>query len=203
MNVFDDVFGKWIQVVDDKCPLSIEDYGYEAGVIEGTTRNHCVKCVAVNKCWFKDEKDKKPEKFDITNIKVLDLLLKGLMPGLYHSNCHCKEIPIKFISLDDIRLIIPEGKIDWLLKDKLEWIVAMGYKFNENFLKLLYQKIKKAYYLGQYIIQKHDNYGVKIKLKIDIPGEGIKQGKLYSIKSSFMVFPNGKIKCNTLIGGWW
>ena len=28
--------------------------GYDTGVIEETTKNHCVKCVAVNKCCFKE-----------------------------------------------------------------------------------------------------------------------------------------------------
>ena len=43
---------------------------------------------------------------------------------------------------------------------------------------------------------------VKIKINFDLPGQGSKTGKVYKLKSSFTVFPNGKIKCNTLIGGW-
>lgn len=65
------------------------------------------------------------------------------------------------------------------------------------------KKIKEAYFYGCYEIQDYTNYGVKIKLKLDIEGKGIKSGKIYSIKSSFMIFPNGKLKCNTLIGGWY
>ena len=79
----------------------------------------------------------------------------------------------------------------------------MGYEPNNEFLQLLYNKIKQAYYYGQYEIQKHDNYGVRIKLKITINGYGDKKDKIYDLKSSFMVFPNGKLKCNTLIGGWY
>ena len=52
MNELDGVIGNWIQIIDDKNEITIEDYGYETGIIEGTTENHCVKCVAVNKCWF-------------------------------------------------------------------------------------------------------------------------------------------------------
>ena len=33
-------------------------------------------------------------------------------------------------------------------------------------------------------------------------GVNEKIGKIYDLKSSFMVFPNGKLKCNTLLGGW-
>lgn len=70
-------------------------------------------------------------------------------------------------------------------------------------MKILYDKIKQAYFYGFYEIQNHTNFGVRIKLKVAIEGKGIKIGKTYNLKSSFMVFPNGKIKCNTLIGGWY
>lgn len=53
-----------------------------------------------------------------------------------------------------------------------------------------------------YSIQTHTHFGVKIKLNIDLPGYKNKEEKSYKLTSSFMVFPNGKIKCNTLIGGW-
>ena len=79
----------------------------------------------------------------------------------------------------------------------------MGYEPNDQFLEILYKKIRQAYFYGYYEIQNHTNFGVKIKLKISIEGKGIKNGKTYDLKSSFMVFPNGKLKCNTLIGGWY
>ena len=37
----------------------------------------------------------------------------------------------------------------------------------------------------------------------NVLGKGEKFGRTYDLKSSFMVFPNGKLKCNTLIGGWY
>ena len=63
MSVFDNILGNWIQVVDNQNNITIEDYGYDTGVIEGTTKNHCVKCVAVNKCCFKNEENKKTKTF--------------------------------------------------------------------------------------------------------------------------------------------
>lgn len=56
MSVLENVLGKWIQVVDEQCPITIENYGYDTGVIEGTTGYHCVKYVALNQCFFKDDK---------------------------------------------------------------------------------------------------------------------------------------------------
>lgn len=56
MGVFENLIGNWIQVKDEYTGLTIEKFGYETGVKEGTTGNHCVKCVAVNQCYFKNEK---------------------------------------------------------------------------------------------------------------------------------------------------
>ena len=61
MGIFDNYFGKWIKVLDYQNNITIENYGYDTGIIEGTTKNHCVKCVAVNQCWFKDEINKKTD----------------------------------------------------------------------------------------------------------------------------------------------
>lgn len=144
---------------------------------------------------------KKPEKFNYTNINIIDKTTNVLFPGLYHYRCHCKEFPIEVNNIDEIQLIIPSGKNDWLFNNKSDWIKAMGYQPDNDFLEILYKKIKQAYFCGYYEIQDHTNLGIKIKLKISIEGKGIKKGKTYNLKSSFMVFPNGKLKCNTLIGG--
>ena len=74
MSIFDELLGNWIQIIDEQNEITIENYGYETGVIEGTTQNHCVKCVAVNKCWFKNEKGKKPEKFSYTVVNIVDTI---------------------------------------------------------------------------------------------------------------------------------
>lgn len=204
MSVLEDVLGKWIQVIDDQCPITIEDYGYDTGVIEGTTGNHCVKCVAVNKCYFKDEKDKKPEHFNTTGINLIDMLIKGLFPGLYHFMCHCKEIPEFIFSLNEIELIISQAKKSYLFSAKKGWIIAMGYNEEdfEAFYEILLQKTKQAYFYGNYIKQDLTKYGFKINLNIDIPGYNEKKGKIYKITSNYMIFPNCKLKMNTPIGGW-
>lgn len=204
MNVFKNLLGNWIQIIDEQNMLTIEDYGYDTGVIDGTTGKHCTKCVAVNKCYFKNEKNKKPERFDTTNINIIDSILKGLFLGLYHFMCHCKEVPRDLFTIEDIELIIPLGKIKYLFSDKVGWIRAMGYheEDNEIFLKTLLQKSKEAYFYGQYYKESLTKYGFKINLLIDIPGINEKIGKTYKIESNYMIFPNGKLKMNTPIGGW-
>ncbi len=203
MSIFDNILGNWIQIVDDQNGITIDDYGYDTGVIEGTTGNHCVKCVAVNRCCFKNEANKKPEPFNTTGIKLLDIILDGLTPGLYHFGCHCKEIPVN-LNIGDIELVIPDGKIDYMFSSKLGWINAMGYYEldRENFVQVLFQQTKKSYLYGEYYIVDHTKYGCKVNLIIYIPGANDKIGKRYKIKTNYMIFPNGKLKMNTPLGGW-
>lgn len=204
MNVINNYIGNWIQVDDNKNNITIENYGYDTGIIAGTTGNHCVKCVAVNKCYFKDEKDKKPEPMRYGDIEMLNLILKGFFPGLYHINCHCKELPANINSIEEIQLIIPEGKLLYLFRSKADWVNAMGYYENDYdlFVKILLQKTKEAYFYGNYYKESLSKYGFKINLKIEIPGENEKKGKVYKIETNYMIFSNKKLKMNTPIGGW-
>lgn len=101
-----------------------------------------------------------------------------------------------------IELICPEGKDGWLFKDKSEWIHAFGHEPNEKFLEYLKNKVIENYCLGQYVILKIDNHGVAINVFVDIEGRGEKVNHIYRVNSGWMVFSNGKLKCNTFIGGW-
>ena len=204
MNVFDKLLGDWIRIIDYQNIVTIEDYGYNTGIVEGTTANHCVKCVAVNGCWFKNEVGKKPERFDLTGINLIDCLIKGLIPGLYHFRCHCQETPIVPYGIAEIRLIVPNGKISYLLKSKSDWLHAMGYHEGdyEVFIQLLLEKTKEAYLFGNYYIEDITKYGCKINLMLDIPGVNEKSGRVYKIETNYMIFPDGKLKMNTPIGGW-
>ena len=91
MIEFEKALGNWIQVFDDKNTITLDDYGYDTGIIKGTTENHCVKCVAVNQCWFKNEHGKKPETMNYSLDNIVDCLSKGLTLGLYHYRCHCRK----------------------------------------------------------------------------------------------------------------
>ena len=205
MGMFDEInkkFGNWIQVLDSMNDnVTIENFDYGVGVDGAITISHCAKCVAVNNCWFKDEKGKKPEYYIKLGIDIVDDILSLAIPGHYHYRCHCYENSILAPNVDDIKLIIPDGKVQWLFKDKQEWIKPFGYENNNQFLIVIYKLIKQAYCDGDYIIKKHDKYGVKIDLYINLPGVGNKKGKFYGVKSAFMIFPNGKLKCNTILGG--
>ena len=75
-----------------------------------------------------------------------------------------------------------------------------------EFKKILEDLYKKAYCNGDYQQVKESvekfKYGFKINIFIDFPGKNEKAGRLYSLKSSCIVFPNGKLRSVTPIGGW-
>lgn len=118
-------FGTWIKVIDPKSIWTIEDFPYETGVDEKETNPHCWKCVTVNHCWFKNEEGKKPQKFDASQYFLKNI--SKPLTGIYHPNCHCKENFISTPKIEDIKLIIPEGKIDWFFRDKAGLAKAWGY----------------------------------------------------------------------------
>ncbi len=193
---------KWIKVFDKLNDVVIDDFDYEHGIHGLITTKHCVKCIAANQCWFVDEKNKKPERMEYSFEEILkDTKNKR---GLYHYNCHCKEINIPAPKESEIELIIPEGKIGWLFNDK-EGLVkkALGYEPNEEFLEYFKKQVLKSYCKGQYYILNINKYGVSISIKVKVEGSGEKTGKTYYVRSGWMVFSNGKLKSNTLIAGWW
>ena len=60
-------FTSWFQVVDFNNTNTIEDFTFRDGVPKEGVAGHCQKCITVNKCYFKDEINKKPEEFDYSN----------------------------------------------------------------------------------------------------------------------------------------
>lgn len=61
--------------------------------------------------------------------------------------------------------------------------------------------MKDAYILGDYIKKAHDKYGFKISLFIKLKGVNDHLGETFNLMSSCMIFPNGKLKVNTFVGG--
>ena len=206
MGVFDDIFGdllanfsEWIKIEDYQSKWTIDDFPYETGVDERKTKPHCWYCVAINKCWFKNEEGKRPKELNSSTLSKL-----SGNNGLYHKYCHCKKGAIDNPTMDDIKLIIPDGKIEWMIRDKGHLLKEMGYKESEfkEVAILLKNLIRKEFIKGNYFLRTHDKYGFKIGFLIyNFPGGNEDQGKFYKIKSGWTIFPNGKLKCNTLVGG--
>ena len=199
-------FRSWIQVSDSSLYWTIEDFSYETGVIAEQVKPHCVKCVAVNQCWFKNEENKKPERFNYNKSSYIEISF--LKYGLYHPNCHCKEIGISSPYKNQISIIELDKKMKFAIKDKLGLFMSFGYHKDDEkqIFSLIENLSKQNYCLGNYekvkINPEMIKYGFKINVKIDFPGKGNKSHKIYPLKSCYMIFPKGKLKCNTPIGGW-
>lgn len=206
MNMFDEItekvsanFSDWIKIEDPRSKWTIEDFPYDTGVNENLTKPHCWKCVSVNRCWFKNQEDKRPKEFDYTKYPEIPFNKRGL----YHPNGHCKKISLPTPRKNQIKFIIPPGKPDWMIKDKGHLLKAMGYKEGEflGAIDTIKNLIAEEFVKGNYIFRVHDNTGFKIGFVLHFPGINEDYGKFYKLKSGWSIFPNGKLKCNTLIGG--
>lgn len=209
MKTFEDVqgevlkfFGDWIKIRDYRSKWAIEDFRYDMGVDESLTSPHCWKCVTVNKCWFKDEEGKKPKEFDNSRYSLIDLPLSKR--GLYHPNCHCWKHKMPAPRSEEIKFIIPEGKIDWMMKDKGHLLKEMGYNKSDflEVIEIIKSLISNNFVKGDYSFKAHDERGFRIGFVLEkFPGKNEDSGKFYKLKTGWSIFPNGKLKCNTLIGG--
>lgn len=203
-------YGNWIYIKDDNCRWTIEDFPYSTGVDQSKTTPHCAKCVAINRCYFVDENGKKPTE-QSNNLGLFNSLKKNNAQELnktklacYHLNCHCTKTYKNAPNYRSINLIIPEGKYLWAIKDKGHLLKAMGYKqeeFNEAF-ETIEQLVRENYAWGEYSYRAHDEKGFRISFVLEnFPGKNEKLGYKYKIKSGWTIFPNYKLKCNTIIGG--
>ena len=191
-------FTSWFQVVDFENIKTIEDYSLESGVPDEGEAGHCQKCITINRCYFKNEKGKKPEEFDYSNSFVLPMFR-----GLYHPFCECVKLGNNAPKIDEIQLISLEGKYKNFFDKKIDWFYAWGYKNEDKELfKKSYEKlIKQAYSEGNYYLRIHDKYGFRINLEITINGIKEKLGHFYKVKAGFTIYPDKKLKCNTIVGG--
>ncbi len=210
--MFEDIFDKllasfseWIQVQDPKSQWTMDNVPIikDIGVDAKAVKPHCVKCVVVNQCWFKNENGKKPERFDYTKYsdKVLEKL-KGI-DGLYHPHCHCKEIAIPNPTEKTLNVVVKDDKIYDFFDRKNGLATAWGYTIADKtlFKDSYTTSVQQQYLNGDYSIFKYDGFGFQITIIASVPGINEKQGKTYKFQTGFMVYPNGKIQNTTIFGG--
>lgn len=207
MNVFDDLrekaklsFSEWIKIRDFKSKWTIEDFSYTTGVDEVITKPHCWRCVTVNHCWFVNQENKKPKEFDYSKYPEIPPNKRGL----YHPNGHCIKISLATPNKNQIKFIIPVGKIEWMIKDKGHTLREMGYQEDEfiDAVEIIKNLIAEEFVKGNYTFKEHDKHGYRIGFVLEqFPGKHEDHGKFYKLKTGWTIFPNGKLKCNTLIGG--
>jgi len=194
---------EWIKISDPKSNWTIEEFA-KINYNESLIIPHCVDCIIVNQCWFKNEENKKPDEFDYSKCPEIPLEKRGL----YHPDCHDKKITISNPKPNDIIVFDLERRMDYLFNKKKNWIVAMGYNEEEKneVFQLLEKLSKESYCQGNYKnnppSDEKKKYGFRIRINLQFPGKREKLGKIYQITSSYIVYPNGKLKNNTPIGGW-
>ena len=188
------VFSDWIQVVDNRNPFTLNNFSSKDGVNELQVKPHCVTCTVVNKCWFKNEKGKKPDHFDYTSVN--NSKIGSNIRGLYHPHCHCFEKGINTPHSKDIKVELNVKKATYFFANKGEWFYSWGYlDIDKNsFVKELKEKVLLSYIKGNYNKEKCTNAGFQINIFITIEGKNDKKGRFYDMQSAFMVYPNGVIK---------
>lgn len=208
MSIFDSVkenieanFSEFVKVVDPKSNWTIEDFPYDTGVDETTTNPHCWRCVTVNQCWFKNEKEKRPEEFDYSNYSFTEI--PNSSRGLYHPHCHCRKKSINIPKLKDIELIELREKFNDFFRRKGKIIYSIGYSYKneKEFIDIYTNKIKESYKFGNYELYKHSKYGFQININLTINGINTYKNRFLNIKSGAMIYPNGKIKLITIFAG--
>ena len=125
------------------------------------------------------------------------------MRGLYHPYCHCRKVEISAPSVEKIELITL-GKFNDFFTRKKGIYNGMGYTDDDQdmFVNIFCQIIKECYAQAKYTVFVHDNAGFKINCLVDLPGAGVKAGRIYHFKSGWTIFPNGQLKANTIHAGW-
>lgn len=170
------------------------------------TGDCCQHCVAVNHCWFVYDEERMPKSV-LKESSLLKLYVSGssLKLGQLHPKCHCKNIPIPTPNPDLIVLNFENDKFKDLYARKLSWMHSMGYNEEdlEELKNIILSKSKLNYVLGNYRSGKLDSYGVRLAVRIEIPGKDYSQGKSYKIIVGWMAYPYGTLKLNTCFGGNW
>lgn len=202
-NTNDKISSEWIKINDKLSKWTIEDFSYQDGVPGEEVENHCWKCVTINNCIFKNEEEKKPVEFDYSKYSYLEI--PKAIRGLYHPHCHCKKKGVQLSNDNDIKMVIPKGKIEWLFRDKLHKMHEYGYHGESEWqiIDRLIFASANAFEQGSYKCNAHDKKGFKITIFATIPGINHRQGETFKIKAGYTIFPNGQLKCNTLWGGEW
>lgn len=212
MNVFENIreqvasnLSGWVKISDPKSIWTIESFE-KVNYNEKVIKPHCLKCVLANQCWFKYEDNKKPEEFDYSKYSLFEIPLAKR--GLYHPNCHDKKIPIPSPKISDIAIFDLERRMDFLFEDKRGWLSSWGYDESDKVevFHIIESLSKEAYCKADYknnppSDKSKEKYGYRIRVRLPLPGKREKLGKVYMITSSYIVYPDGKLKNNTPIGG--
>ncbi len=91
-----------------------------------------------------------------------------------------------------------------MIKDKGHMLKEMGYTESDyaEVVEIIKTLVSEYFVYGNYLFKTHDEKGYRIGFILEkFPGKNEDFGKFYKLKTGWTIFPNKKLKCNTLIGG--
>ncbi len=170
----------WMQWVHEGSKAAESNVEKSANVIKGTISKHCAMCLNLNGCCF-----------------VIDRCL----PKPLHPNCHCYTVDIPSITAKAecpiekfTKYIFAEGN------SKKELFELWGYSIidSEHLQQEFIRQAKMAYSVGDYELDRLDDYGQRINIEIKLKRKE-REGYV-TFQSGWMVYPNGKIILTTPYG---
>lgn len=193
------IMSEWIEVGDPTNNRTIEDF--PNGVNESNTNRHCWRCVTINRCWFKNEEDKKPKEFDYSKYSINQISLSKR--GLYHPNCHDIKKSINVPKEKDIEILELRKKFNDFFKRKKNLFYGIGYSYKDekDIMNNYIYQVKNLFRYGKYSTFKHWEYGFQINIIITIFGKNEFKNKSHNFKSGLFIYPNGKLKIVTIFAG--
>lgn len=80
---------------------------------------------------------------------------------------------------------------------------ALGYSVQhcDALVQLYTQQAAAKFARGEYVLGKHDQYGQRISIEIELPGIGAAAGTKSFLRSGWMILPGGNLHLNTPFSG--
>ena len=182
ISLFDN--GEWVKWVHEGTKPAYTQEEKEWNLVLGAISRHCATCMNLNGCCFPKNNSPKPP---------------------LHPKCHCWLMKID----DNIQVSAncKDDKISTYIFDpkkrngKVVFFESLGYDITDT--KLLIQiycdMAMSKYQNGDFTLSYLIDYGQLINIIIDLPSKD--GNRVKSVKTSWMVYPNGTICLVTADGG--
>ena len=193
LNVFDNIRDKvlslfnqngWIKWIHEGTMRAYDNEDKKSNIIYASKSKHCAKCLNLNGFCFPQNN----------------------MPDYpLHYNCHCWLMPVSNIQFEancDMRKFQEYAFIHKDVNDKKGLFENLGYDII-NAPQLLDEYCRQAqekYANGNFVLHELKDYGQIINITITLPNK--KDGGNVTIKSGWLVYPDGEIKLTTVFAGW-
>ncbi len=181
INIFED--SGWVKWIHEGTTPAYTQTDRDMNLVYGSISRHCAKCLNINGCCFP----------------------KNNMPEYpLHPNCHCRLMPvsnIKFEATSDLRKFEEYAFVHRTKNDKKGLFENLGYDKidSQQLLDEYCRQAQEKYADGNFMLHELKGHGQIINIAITLPNK--KDGGKVTIKSGWMVYPDGQIKLTTVFAG--